>query len=253
MRRSPLSPNVRRCELRILIIPKSIFNQVSLVSSLLRLILWNYDLKPDCPQLTIPVVQIIGLTGNIASGKTTVAEMFEKLGAKIIDADSVARTVVEPHSPAWNEIRDKFGDEILNPDDTIDREKLGEIIFNDENKRDLLNDITHPRIVDEIKELIESNRKEVIIIEAALIVEKGGWLREIVESLIVVSASENSRIERLMSRNGYTREEALARINSQMPSAEKEKQGDYVIDNSGSPEATEEQANSIWEKITDGN
>jgi dephospho-CoA kinase len=209
-------------------------------------------LKPGYPPHKITVVKIIGLTGNIASGKSSVADMFEKLGAKTIDADRVARSVVEPHKPAWKEIVEKFGSEVLNPDGTIDREKLGEIVFNNEDKRSLLNDITHPRILEEIKEFIESSRNEensIVIIEAALIVEKGGWLRDIVESLIVVSANEESRIERLMERNGYTRDEALSRINSQMPSAEKEKHGDFIIDNSGSTEATESQVISVWDKI----
>lgn len=217
--------------------------------------LWKYDLKPYYPPLKIPVVKIIGLTGNIASGKSSVAQMFEKLGARIIDADLVARAVVEPNRPAWNEIRDTFGAEVLNPDGTIDREKLGEIVFNDEEKRKALNEITHPRIIEEIKGLIERSRDEgvnVTIIEAALIVEKGGWLRDIIDNLIVVSASEDSRIERLMSRNGYSREEALSRIRSQMPSAEKEKHGDFIIDNSTSLEDTESQVISIWEKITGG-
>lgn len=201
-------------------------------------------------------MKIIGLTGNIASGKSVVAQMFERLGAKIIDADLVARTVVEPNKPAYKEIVDTFGRGVLNSKGDIDREKLGKIVFNDEEKRDILNKITHPKIVDEIKELIESNRKEgteIIIIEAALIVEKGGWLRDIIDSLIVVSASEDSRIERLMSRNGYSRDEAMARISSQMPSVEKEKHGDFIVDNSTSLEDTDSQVLSIWEKITGGN
>lgn len=198
-------------------------------------------------------MKIIGLTGNIASGKSTVAQMFEKLGARIVDADLVARTVVEPGKPAWEQIVDVFGSGVLNSEGSVDREKLGEIVFNDEKKRELLNAITHPRIVDEIKKHLESNRADgvgVTIIEAALIVEKGGWLRDIVDSLIVVSASEDSRIERLMSRNGYSRDEAMARISSQMPSAEKEKYGDFLIDNSESLEDTKSQITSIWEKIS---
>ena len=210
-------------------------------------------MKPYYPPLKIPVVKIIGLTGNIASGKSTVAQMFEKLGARIVDADLVARTVVEPGKPAWEQIVDAFGSGILNSEGSVDREKLGEIVFNNEKKRELLNAITHPRIVDEIKEHLESNRAQgvgVTIIEAALIVEKGGWLRDIVDSLIVVSASEDSRIERLMSRNGYSRDEAMARISSQMPGSEKEKHGDFVIDNSESLEDTKRQITSIWEKIS---
>ena len=209
-------------------------------------------MKPDYSQLKIPRVKIIGLTGNIASGKSVATGMFAKLGAKIIDADHVARSVVEPEKPAWKEIVDKFGRDVLNPDRTIDREKLGDIVFNDEDKRQVLNDITHPKILEEITELIKRNRKEgsgVIIIEAALIIEKGGWLKEIIDSLIVVTSAQESQIKRLMSRNGYTREEALSRIDAQIPSAEKEKHADFVIDNSGSLEDTEHQVSGIWEKI----
>lgn len=197
-------------------------------------------------------MKIVGLTGNIASGKSTAADMFEKLGAKIIDADRVARSVVEPEKPAWKEIVEKFGKDVLNPDGTIDREKLGEIVFNDERKRTVLNDITHPKILEEVRKDIERHREEgsgVIIIEAALIVEKGGWLRATINSLIVVTSSQESRIQRLMSRRGYTREEALSRINAQIPSAEKEKHADMIIDNSGSLEDTGRQVSGIWERI----
>jgi len=209
-------------------------------------------LKPNYSPLKIPKVKIIGLTGNIASGKSAVGEMFKMLGATVIDADQAARSIVEPEKPAWKDIVDTFGSGALNPDGTIDREKLGEIVFNDEAKRKVLNDITHPRILEELSERIERNRlegKNAVIIEAALIVEKGGWLKEIIDALIVVSSDRESRIERLGSRSGYTREEALSRINSQMPSAQKEKHADFVIDNSGSLEDTQHQVLKVWENI----
>jgi dephospho-CoA kinase len=107
-------------------------------------------LKPNYSPLKIPKVKIIGLTGNIASGKSAVGEMFKMLGATVIDADQAARSVVEPEKPAWKDIVDTFGSGALNPDGTIDREKLGEIVFNDEAKRKVLNDITHPRILEEL-------------------------------------------------------------------------------------------------------
>lgn len=196
-------------------------------------------------------MKVIGLTGNIATGKSTVAGMLEKLGARIIDADRVARDIVKPGEPAWKEIAEKFGKGMLNDDGTINRGKLGEIVFNDEAKRKALNDITHPRIIGAIRELVAGYKNEnipVVVIEAALIVEKGG-LKNLIDSLIVVVSSEESQIERLTARNGYSREEALARIRSQMPSAEKAGHADYLIDNSGSPENTEEQVKSVWEKI----
>lgn len=197
-------------------------------------------------------MKIIGLTGNIATGKSTVGEIFEKLGARLIDADQVARTVVEPDKPAWREIVDNFGTEVLGSDRSIDREKLGQIVFNDNNKRLLLNNITHPKITQEIQRLIETEREKgakIVVIEAALIIENNGWLRDIVDYLVVVSADKKSQIDRLMSRNNHSEKEALARISSQMPSAEKEKHGDFVVDNSGSIEDTEKQIFHIWETI----
>ena len=197
-------------------------------------------------------MKIIGLTGNIASGKSLVADMFKKLGAVVIDADLVARNVVEPGKAAWEDIRDTFGSGVLSNDGTVDRKKLGEIVFNDEEKRKALNNITHPRIREEISGLIETSRKEgaaVVIIEAALIVENGGWLRDVIEKLIVVGTTRDLQIDRLVRRNNLSRDEALSRINSQMASSEKERHGDFIIDNSGSLEDTEQQVQTVWKEI----
>lgn len=199
-------------------------------------------------------MRIIGLTGNIASGKTTVAKMFERLGAKIVDADLIAREVVEPDKPAHKEIEKHFGSGIMNDDRTIDRQKMGEIIFNNEGQREILNRITHPRITQEIKRKIEDCRSqgaEAVIVEAALIVENSGWLKDAVDCLVVVRAQEESQIERMLQRNEYTRKEAKSRLKSQMPGSDKEKHGDYVIDNSGSLLETEKQVMRVWNKIID--
>lgn len=194
---------------------------------------------------------VIGLTGNIACGKTVVARMLEELGAKIIDADYIARLIVEPGEPAWKDIVEKFGHEILNPDRTINRKVLGDIVFRDKEKREELNRITHPRIIDKIKLMLEEHRKEnvkVVIIEAALIVEKGG-MKPIISDLIVVTADEEAQIKRLIKRVGISREEALTRIRSQMPISKKVKYATYVIDNSGSLGETRKQVEEIWERI----
>lgn len=200
-------------------------------------------------------MKVIGLTGNIACGKSTVARIFERLGAKIIDADEIARRVVEPGKPAWKEIVEAFGDGVLNPDRTVNRKKLGEIIFNDESKRKALNEITHPRIIGRVRELVKLYGNEnapAAIIEAALIVEKGG-LKDLIDGLIVVTADEDSQIGRLIERSGYTREEALSRIKSQMPSLEKVKHADYVIENSGTLENAEIQVRALWKKLIENN
>lgn len=196
-------------------------------------------------------MRVIGLTGNIACGKSVVARMFEELGARIIDADLIARLVVEPGKPAWEEIVERFGRGVLNPDMTINRGRLGDIVFRDKEKREELNRITHPRIIERIKELIEEYEKNgvgVVIVEAALIVEKGG-MKPLIEDLIVVTSDEETQIRRLMERSGLSREEALSRIRSQMPSSEKVKYATYVIDNSGTLEETKKQVEEVWRRI----
>ncbi len=196
-------------------------------------------------------MKVIGLTGNIGCGKSVVASMFRELGAVVIDADQVARLVVEPGQPAWKEIVERFGKEVLNPDGTINRSRLGEIVFRDEEKREELNRIMHPRIIERIKEIIEKYRKEgakIVIIEAALIVEKGG-MKPIIDDLIVVTADEETQMRRLTQMVGLSQEDALLRIKSQMPTSEKIKHATYVIDNSGGLEETREQVKKVWEMI----
>ncbi len=197
-------------------------------------------------------MKVLGLTGNIASGKSLVASMLESRGAKVIDVDDIAKKIVEPNLPAWKKIVDAFGAEILNADSTINRQALGDIVFNDEQKREILNGITHPVIIEAARNMVEEYRKHnagVVIIEAALIVEKGG-LKDLIEGLIVVSSDEKSQIERLNLRNNLSEQEALSRIGSQMPRAEKEKHADYIIDNSGTLEDTERQVDQLWQGIT---
>ncbi|MDA2920438.1 dephospho-CoA kinase [Desulfobacterota bacterium AH_259_B03_O07] len=196
-------------------------------------------------------MKIIGLSGNIASGKTEVANYFKDLGAKLIDADQIAREIVKRGEDAWQEITNEFGREILNSDETINRKKLGEIIFTHEEKREKLNKITHPKIMAKIKERIESYKKErvkVVIIEAALIAENGG-LKNLLDYLIVVTADEETQISRIAKRDNLTREDALSRIHSQMPTSEKIKHATFVIDNSGSLAETRKQAGDVWYRI----
>jgi dephospho-CoA kinase len=196
-------------------------------------------------------MKVIGITGNIASGKSTVARMFEALGARIIDADEIARIVVEPGEPAGEEIVSEFGRDILEPDGAINRKRLADIVFGDEAKRKRLNEITHPRIMERIRGLVRGYEKEeahVVMIEAALIVEKGG-LKSLIDGLIVVTADEETQIERLIRDKGYKREEAVSRLGAQMPAREKMMHGDYIIDNSGSLEDTRARVKAVSEAI----
>ena len=194
---------------------------------------------------------VIGLTGNIGSGKSCVANMFKQLGAKIIDADLVARSIVQPGEIAWAEIIEEFGDEILNNNKTINRKKLGNIVFSNKEKIQKLNNITHPRIIARIKELINRYKEEasgVVIIEAALIVEKGG-LKNLIDYLIVVRTEDNLQLNRIIKRDNISKKEAISRIKSQMPVFEKAKYADFLIENSGTIEETRRQVEEIWAKL----
>ena len=196
-------------------------------------------------------MKIIGLTGNIGSGKSTVAKMFEELGAKIIDADEIARDVVEPEKPAWNELVSEFGEEILNSDRTLNRKYVAEMVFNDLDKRDRLNSIIHPRILEEINRRIDQYRSESVenvIIEAALLVEKGGLIN-FIDNLIVVSVDRESQIQRIKERDNLDNDEIISRIESQMSNEEKTEVADFVIDNTGTFEETEKQVKQAWESL----
>lgn len=196
-------------------------------------------------------MKIIGLTGNIATGKSTVASMFKEMGATVIDADKIAKDIVGKGKPALKKIVDHFGTDVLNTDGTLNREKMGEKVFRSEKDRQTLNAITHPEIFKEINNLIEKYRgegKEIIIIEAALIIEREK-LKKMIDKLIVVSASKKTQIERLKHRNKYSKHEALKRINSQIPTEEKIKHADFVVNNDADIKDVEKQVKSIWEEI----
>lgn len=196
-------------------------------------------------------MHIFGLTGGIACGKSTVTAMFEKLGARIIDADHVARDVVKPGTDGLADIVRVFGEEVLLPDGTLDRPELGRIVFGDETKRRRLNSILHPRIGLETARRLQEERTrgtDYLIYDAALLVETGQ--AKFGEKLIVVRADPEIQIKRLMERDGISRDEADQKIRSQMPVDEKAKLADYVIDNSGSMENTRQQVEHIWTELT---
>ncbi|MFJ8063332.1 dephospho-CoA kinase [Psychrobacillus sp. NPDC096426] len=189
---------------------------------------------------------IIGLTGSIASGKSTVSNMLKVLGYPIVDADLVARVVVERGTETLQTIQEVFGQEVIAEDGTLNRGKLGEIIFSSPSKRKQLNDIIHPAIRAEMlrqKEQLLIDGHPTIIMDIPLLFESK--LQSYVEKILVVTVTEETQLERLMARNNYTLEEAKARIQSQLPLSIKEKEADAVIYNNGTLESTEQQLKKI--------
>ena len=192
-----------------------------------------------------------GLTGGIACGKSTVARFFAGLGCPLVDADRIARELMEPEGGAYRDVVKRFGDSILKADLSIDRGKLARIVFTDKQALADLNGIVHPSVIRREKELIEGLRREgghpVVIVEAALMIEAG--THEAYDRLIVVHCDPGRQLERLMKRSGLTREEALSRISSQMPLEEKRQFADYEIDTSGDMRAVKKDVEEIYRKL----
>jgi len=194
---------------------------------------------------------LVGLTGGIGTGKSLVSRMFRDLGCLIIDADLLAREVVEPGEPAYEKIVTEFGPEVLQADGQVDRKRLGALVFADEGKRKRLEGFTHPEIRQRqagiLAELVTEGFDGIVIFDAALLVEAGGGPN--MGRLVVVSADEASQRKRLMLRDNISQEDAAQRIRSQMPLADKVRQAHYVIDNSGSREATARRVKEVHERL----
>jgi dephospho-CoA kinase len=190
----------------------------------------------------------IGLTGGIAGGKSLVAELFRRLGAAVIDSDSIAREVVEPGTTAWQSVVAEFGQDILAPDSTIDRAKLGRIIFSDRERRNTLNAILHPLIINTIRERIAALGRQypeaLVVADIPLLIECG--LQHEFDAVIVVWSPVELQRKRLMERDGLSAAEAQQRIDAQMALNEKQAHATYVIKNDGSEKQTEEQVKKIF-------
>ncbi len=195
-------------------------------------------------------MKIVGLTGGIATGKSTVADMLRKRGIPVIDADMIAREVVRPGTKAWQRIKQTFGNEVMLESGEIDRVALAKKVFHDVKARAKLNRITHPRIyVGILKELtrhlLQGDR--VVVLDVPLLFETPTqWL---VHTSVVVYTDPQTQIKRLMDRNGLCPEEARLRINAQMPLEKKRARADYVLDNSGSIHYTEQQVEKLLSNI----
>jgi dephospho-CoA kinase len=190
--------------------------------------------------------QVIGITGSIATGKSTISKMIKELGYTVVDADVAARAVVEPGEEAYKEVVKQFGDDILSHDGSLDRKKLGDIVFNNEEKRLLLNSIVHPAVrkwMNKQKENAFERGEKVVFLDIPLLFESK--LTHMVEKIIVVYLDQQTQLERLMSRNDLTKQDAEARIHSQLSIEEKKQLADGVIDNRGTIEESKEQLLTI--------
>lgn len=195
-------------------------------------------------------MKIYGLTGNIGSGKSTVAGMLRELGAFTVDADRVAREIVRPGEPALSEIVDCFGREVLRADGTLDRGALAEIVFADERDRGRLNAITHPRILERIKEEISARSGgQVVFVEASLIDRGGGGLDGLIDALVVVTCPDGLRERRVAARDGMSPGEIRRRMDSQVSEAEKASQADFLIENSSDMDNLRARVDELFEAL----
>ena len=198
-------------------------------------------------------MQVIGLTGGIATGKSTVSAILENAGALIIDADRIAREAVKKGQPAYREIVEHFGETVLLPDGEINRSVLGDIIFNAPGKKQLLNKIVHPYVRKEThRQLQQIGRTEpnaIVILDIPLLIE--AEMDKDLSEVIVVFVPEHIQIERLMQRDGISEADALARVRSQMPIEEKKDKATIIVDNSGSKENTRKQTLKIFHRLKD--
>ena len=188
---------------------------------------------------------VIGLTGGIGTGKSEVARILEEIGAYIIDADRLGHSAYLPHSEIWEEVVKEFGDGVLLPDEEIDRKKLGSIVFNDPVQLAKLNEIMHPRMGRMVANIIEGLDSEVVVVEAAMLLE-AGW-DALVDEVWCTGASEDVVIDRLKARNGLNKEEAQKRINAQMSVDERKSRSQVMIENNGDLAQLTTVIEQIWE------
>jgi dephospho-CoA kinase len=194
---------------------------------------------------------LVGVTGGIASGKSTVARMLEELGAPVIDFDALSRSVVEPGKPAWKDIVAYFGEQVLLEDKTLDRKKISEIVFRDPEKRKRLEGFTHPRIYEDFRRLVKEYTQEdpdvIIQVVVPLLIEAN--LQYLFHKLLLVYIPQEKQIERLMGRDKISREMAQNILTAQLPIDEKKGYADFIVDNSGSLEETKRQVGEVWQKL----
>jgi dephospho-CoA kinase len=193
----------------------------------------------------------VGLTGGIATGKSTVVRMLVGKGARVIDHDGLVHILQEPGQPVWKSIVAAFGRDILDPADRIDRKKLGALVFDNVERRKLLEGIVHPAVLEEAQrqreEIFRANEKAIILSDIPLLLEVG--MQDEFDLVLLVYASPELQIKRVMRRNNLSREEAIARLKSQMPIDEKLKFADLVIRNDGTMRELERRVDEVWQEL----
>ena len=193
------------------------------------------------------MTRVVGLTGGIGSGKSTVSRLFQKLGASVVDADAIVHELQTAGSPLLDRIVDAFGSGVLLGSGELDREALGSLVFSDANARERLNAIVHPAVGVEMARRIEESRKAraaLVVVDVPLLLETGSSAA--FDAVVVVYCRESQQIERQQARDGSSREEAEQRVRAQLSIEEKRRLADHVIDNSGSPEETDRQVRVLY-------
>jgi dephospho-CoA kinase len=195
----------------------------------------------------------VGLTGSIAVGKSYVVSVLAELGCVTFDADQVAHSVMEPGRPAYADIAREFGGGVFARDRSIDRQKLGAVVFADESRRLRLNEIVHPRVIEEQNRLLQEaeakNPDAIAVIDAALMIESGGYKR--FDKVIVAYCDRQTQIDRLMKRNQITRDDAERRLAAQMTSEEKLRYADYQVNTAGTFEETRQRVIEVYNELLD--
>jgi len=197
------------------------------------------------------VALLAGLTGGMGSGKSTVGKLFQSLGAYVLDADKICRLLVEPEKPAWLEIINLLGSEVLKSDQTLDRQRIADIICKDPEKKKALEAILHPRVMEEeqaiYKDIVKDDPGALVIIDAALLIESGNYRK--VDKVVVIACDEETQLHRIMAKNRFSREDAQRRLQQQMPLQEKIKFADYVLHNDSGLSELEEKVEALFHQL----
>ena len=195
---------------------------------------------------------LVGLTGGMGTGKTLAASIFKELGAHILDADLICRKLVEPGQPALKEISECFGGNILDKSRNLDRKKLAQIIFNNPYKKKILENILQPKVFafekEKYKNICKNYPNALVVIDAALLIESGNYKN--MDKVVVINTDEKIQMERVLARGGWCKDEIVSRINNQMPSKEKKRYADFILDNSSDKFQLRNQVEDLYAKLT---